>query len=118
MIASLSASQQAIASHLTRVAGCADNIANAETDGYKAKRVDIVADAAGNPAAKITIDQRPGPTRHDYNEKGEPVEVEMSNVDLATEMVNSMTSENAIKANLKSIAARDELLGELIDTLG
>jgi flagellar basal-body rod protein FlgC len=118
MVESLSASVQAIKSHLTRVAGSADNIANLETDGYKAKRVDIKEDAVGNPAAVVTIDNRPGPTRLELNQEGEEVEVEMSNVDLATEMVKTMESENAVRANVKSVAARDELLGDIIDILG
>ncbi len=102
----------------TKFSAGADNIANLNTDGYKRKRVEIREDSLGNPAAVVSIDNRPGPTRLEPGRNGKPEEVEMSNLDLASELVTNMTTENAIRANLRSAAAADEILGETIDILG
>lgn len=95
----------------------AGNIANLNTDGYKAERVDIEEGPNGVPVAVSSRDQSPGPTRLESDQDGNLSEVEMSNVDLAGEYVKSMESENAVKANLKAVSAQNDLLGEIIDTL-
>ncbi|MEA1923745.1 MAG: flagellar basal body rod C-terminal domain-containing protein [Pseudomonadota bacterium] len=117
MVNSLNTSLNAIQSHFIRLQASADNIANLNTDGYKGKRVIINQDPTGTPTATISTDTNPGPSRMELNQKGELVEVEMSNVDLATEYVKTMESTQAIKANLKAAQTTDELLGEIINTL-
>jgi flagellar basal-body rod protein FlgC len=117
MVNSLNASLNAIQSHFTRLQASTNNIANLNTDGYKGERVTISEGPAGTPAATVSIDTNPGPSRMELNQKGELVEVEMSNVDLATEFVKTMESTQAIKANLKAVQIADELLGEIINTL-
>ena len=117
MVNSLNASLNAIQSHFTRLQASANNIANLNTDGYKGKRVIINQGPTGTPTATVSTDPNPGPSRMELNQKGELVEVEMSNVDLATEYVKTMESSQAIKANLKAAQTADELLGEIIDTL-
>jgi len=117
MVNSLNASLNAIQSHFTRLQASANNIANLNTDGYKGERVTIGEGPDGTPAATVSIDTNPGPSRMELNQKGELVEVEMSNVDLGTEYVKTMESTQAIKANLKAVQTADELLGEIINTL-
>ncbi len=107
----------ALQSQFTRLEAGANNIANLNTDGYKGRRVNIKEGPHGTPTADITVDLSPGPSRMELNQEGDLVDVEMSNVDLATEYVKTMESAQAIKANLKTIQAADELLGEVIDTL-
>ena len=118
MVSSLDASLNAIQSHFTRLQASANNIANLNTDGYKGKRVTINEGPTGTPTATVNTDTNPGPSRMELNREGELVEVQMSNVDLATEYVKTMESTQAIKANLKAAQTADELLGEIIDTLG
>jgi len=113
----LNTAQLAVQSHFTRLQASADNIANLNSDGYKGRRVNIAEGPNGTPTAHISIDLSPGPARLELNQEGELVEVEMSNVDLATEYVKTMESTQAIKANLKTIQTADELLGEVIDKL-
>ena len=117
MVNSLDASLSAIQSHFTRLQASANNIANLNTDGYKGKRVIINQGPTGTPTATVSTDTNPGPSRMELNQKGELVEVEMSNVDLATAFVKTMESTQAIKANLKIAQTADELLGDIIDTL-
>ncbi len=118
MVNSLNASLNAIQSHLTRFQASADNIANLNSDGYKRQRVIIKEGPAGTPTTINNTDISSGPTRMEVNRKDKLVEVEMSNVDLATEYIKTMESTQAIKANLKVAQTADELLGEIIDTLG
>ncbi len=117
MISSLDASLNAIQSHFTRLQASANNIANLNTDGYKGKRVTINQGPTGTPTASVSTDTNPGSSRMELNQEGKLVEVEMSNVDLATEYVKTMESTQAIKANLKIAQTADELLGDIIDTL-
>ena len=118
MVNSLDTSLNAIQSHFTRLQASSDNIANLNTDGYKGRRVTINEGPTGAPTTTLSTDMSPGPSRLELNQKGEMVEVEMSNVDLATEYVKTMESTQAIKANLKAAQTTDELLGEIIDILG
>ena len=118
MVNSLNASLNAIQSHFTRLQASANNIANLNTDGYKGQRVTIKEGPTGTPTTTNSTDMSPGPSRMEVNREGELVEVEMSNVDLATEYIKTMESTQAIKANLKVAQTVDELLGEIIDTLG
>lgn len=117
MINSLDASMNAIQSHFTRLQASANNIANLNTDGYKGQLVTISEGPTGIPTTKTSTDMSSGPSRMESNQEGELVEIEMSNVDLATEYVKTMESTQAIKANLKVAQTADELLGEIIDTL-
>ncbi len=109
--------QLAIQTNFTKLQASANNIANLNSDGYKNQRVNIEAGPNDTPTTRIAVDPSPGPSRMELNREGEMVEVEMSNVDLATEYVNSMEASQAIKANLKTIQTAAELLGEIIDQL-
>ncbi|MCD6429675.1 MAG: hypothetical protein J7L57_00440 [Deltaproteobacteria bacterium] len=117
MVNGLDASLNAIQSHFTRLQASANNIANLNTDGYKGQRVTINEGPTGTTTTTSSTDKNPGPSRMELNQEGDLVEVEMSNVDLATGYVKTMESTQAIKANLKAIQTADELLGEIIDTL-
>jgi len=81
----------------------ANNVANQRSDGYKAKRVDLVAEASGGVRVSgVSVDASPaGPAP--------------SNVDLATEAVQGMGFELMYKANLKVLKAADELAQATLD---
>lgn len=81
----------------------AGNVANQLSDGYKAKRVDLVAEASGGVRVSgVSTDPSPaGPAP--------------SNVDLATEAVQGMGFELMYKANLKVIKTADELAQATLD---
>ncbi len=81
----------------------ANNVANQLSDGYKAKRVDLVAEASGGVRVSgVSDDSTPaGPAP--------------SNVDLATETVQGMGFEIMYKANLKVLRTADELTKATLD---
>ena len=81
----------------------ANNVANQLSDGFKAKRVDLVAEASGGVRVSGVTDD---PT---------PAGPGLSNVDIATETVQGMGFEIMYKANLKVLKTADELAKATMD---
>jgi flagellar hook protein FlgE len=81
----------------------ANNVANQLSDGFKAKRADLVAEASGGVRVSgVSTDPTPaGPGA--------------SNVDLATETVQGMGYDVMYRANLKVLNTADELLKTTLD---
>lgn len=88
----------------------ADNIANADTPGYKAQRPDLVELSTGGVAVGgITRNPAPGPTQPDGSQG--------SNVDLANEMVNLTRAKLLYRANAAVLKTADQMTGNLLDIL-
>jgi len=93
----------------------AGNIANVNTDGYRKYRtlfqegqhgeVEVTAprDEAGIPFGRL--------------EEGEQPVQKASNVALEEELPDLITSVYGFKANLKTLKAQDEVLGNILDTV-
>jgi flagellar hook protein FlgE len=81
----------------------ANNVANQQSDGFKAKRVDLVAEASG------------GVRVSGVSEDPTPAGPGASNVDLATETVQGMGYDVMYKANLKVLKSADELMRATLD---
>jgi flagellar hook protein FlgE len=81
----------------------ANNVANQLSDGFKAKRVDLVAEASGGVRVSgVSQDSTPaGPGT--------------SNVDLPTETMQGMGFELMYRANLKVLSTADELAKTTLD---
>lgn len=81
----------------------ANNVANQQSDGFKAKRVDLVAEASGGV--------RVSGVSEDPTSAGPGT----SNVDLASETVQGMVFDLMYKANLKVLKSADELMQATLD---
>ena len=81
----------------------ANNVANQLSDGYKAKRVDLVAEASGGVRVS-GVSQDPVPAG-----------LGPSNVDLATETEQGMGFDLMYRANLKLLNTADELMKATLD---
>jgi flagellar hook protein FlgE len=81
----------------------ANNVANQQSDGFKAKRVDLVAEASG------------GVRVSGVSEDPTPAGPGLSNVDMATEAVQGMGFDLMYKANLKVLKTADELMQATLD---
>ena len=93
----------------------ANNVANANTNGYQAQRVDLVERPGGVEARSASVD---APNRADAaadSNRTSPVSPP-SNVNLADEMVSMVANENFYQANLQALKAADEMIGTLVDT--
>lgn len=95
----------------TKFSASVENLSNLQTRGYKAARVALTADGRGGVSAEITRDSAPGPLA----DMGQGDVVELSNVNIAEEMVGMMVAQRSFEANVKAIKTADEMLGTLLD---
>ena len=112
MISALNGSISALKAFVTKLGVTADNIANANTDGFKCNRTTLHEDYNDGVRVELKKDESPG-LRYDAIEDGKKVEKETSNVNLATEIPDLMLTRRAYQANLKTIETQDEMLGSL-----
>src|SRR3954464_1929035 len=87
----------------------AGNIANSESTAYKAKQVNLTADASGAAVGSITSDPTPGAI--------DPDGLETSNVDPVKETVDLMLEKYQYTASAAAFKAGDQMLGTLLDVL-
>jgi flagellar hook protein FlgE len=92
--------------HELMSAVAADNVANVNTAGYRAKSVDLAASACGGVEVTDVGDRR----------DGEPEG--FADVDLAEETVTQIVAELGYSASARVIRAQDEVSGALIDIVG
>ena len=95
----------------------ADNIANYESEGFKKNRALIMEGQKGDVVLDIQKVVSPGPVVTD-NVDGKPVERELSNVDLAEEIPQTISLQRGHEANIKVIETQEETLGSLLDIIG
>lgn len=86
----------------------ASNLANLETPGYKAHRVNLASAAEGDMAVSSTS---PDPSVGPLNEEG----LEGSNVDPAKELVKLISAKVLYNANAVLLRAASEMTGTLLD---
>ncbi|RQD65597.1 MAG: flagellar biosynthesis protein FlgG [Desulfonatronovibrio sp. MSAO_Bac4] len=105
----------------------ANNLANLNTDQFKAQRLDQETgpDGLGVRPAQVVTDTSPGPAiqRQELieNEQGQTeareVTVEGSNTDIAKEITTMITDQAAMEANAEVVRTYDHLAGRIIDFL-
>ncbi len=113
-ISGLFSSLSGMAAQERKVAATAHNVANVDTDGFKATRVVLEEAEAGGVVARAGTVDTPGPLALEQTAGGERL-VELSNVDLTVEMPALLLARRAYQANVKVAQAGDEMLGTLLD---
>lgn len=91
----------------------ANNIANADTDGFKKSQA--VLEEANPSGVTVSISKVNTPGAMILSEEALR---ETSNVSLDEELINLKTTKHAYNANLKMMKAEDERLGTLLDSIG
>ena len=90
-----------------RLEQSAHNVANVNTDGYEAARVESRSEAHGGVSTAV------------YTRQGLPAPAATtpgsSTTDLAEETVTQMSSQRAFQANIAVLRTADAMLGELVD---
>ncbi len=114
MISSVYNNISALFAFGTKMGVNANNLANVNTDAFKKSRADIVETSHGSVEAEVSRVDTPGSL---YSEPGDPAIREMSNVDIAEEIVQTIPTQNGYLANLKMISVYDEMLGNVIDII-
>ncbi len=92
-----SIAQSGLSAAQLRLDASAGNIANMNTPGYRAQRVE--QQASGNGGVDARVDRVPAP-----------------GVSLEQEIVEQLAASHAFKANLHIMRTGDEVLGRLLDT--
>ena len=95
----------------------ANNVANVESEAFKKSRAVLREGRQGGVEVDIERIDTPGPIITEI-EKGEVVKKELSNVDLAEEIPQSIVAQRSYEANLKTIQTQDEILESVIDIIG
>lgn len=116
MIGSISSALSGLQAAQTRLDATAQNLANANTDGYKSLEVTAREGAARGVETTVTRTNTPGPQVAETLGGIETL-VEKSNVDLSQEIPQLVTAKPLYQANLKAIQAQNEMLGSLLDLL-
>jgi len=110
----------ALRAHSTKLAVAAHNVANLSTPGFKAQRVHMVEVPGGGVTVTISRDLSPGPPLREQDEgrsKSGGIR-EGSNVDLAREMVDLITSQRGYQANARAVKTLAEIKGQVLDIIG
>ncbi len=102
-----------------KVQGTAKNVANADTDGFKESRAELVEAPA--PVLGVAVQARqsetPGPEVLEDTPQGTQL-VEQSSVDLGEEMANLLVAQSGFEMNVEALRAQDESLGTHMDLMG
>jgi len=114
MINAYNSALSALKTYGTRLQSNGDNIANSNTNGFKRTRV---VNSNVEPAGvEGQVQKMETPGTKVFEETGNtPDLVELSNVDLATELVDMNLNSHFYKANLKTIETVNDMTGELLN---
>lgn len=94
-----------------------NNVANTLSDGFKADRAYNVEGKNGQVETTISETQANAPLVEDPLSTDGSLK-ELSNTDIAEEMVVQIQAQNGFEANAKMIQTYDETTGTLLDTIG
>ena len=117
MIFSVDNNISALKAFGTKMGVTANNIANVESEAFKKSRALLQEGERGSVEVDISRIDTPGSIGTKYIDD-EQVETEMSNVDLAEEIPETIPIQRGYEANLSVIKTKDEMLATIIDILG
>ena len=116
MTFSIQSTLSAIKAFGEKVGVSANNIANVETEGFKKSTATLVEGPKETVEVEITQPDIPGPVILDETD-GQLTEKEMSNVDLAEEIPQTILAQRGYEANLATLRTQDEMLKSIIDII-
>jgi flagellar hook protein FlgE len=103
-----------VGAYAKQVEVSANNVANANTDGFKKSHTVFAAVETGGVLSVVRKDDSPGPTVLRDNGYG-PAQVELSNVDLGEETVNQIIGQRGFEANIQALKTANDMLGSILD---
>lgn len=116
MISGYQAALSGLQAYGTRVQSNANNIANAQTNGYKKTRVTLSSVEPQGVKANVEKVESTPSSVFEQGPNGEEL-VELSNVNLASEFTEMNSNKHMYTANLKTIQVTDEMEGTLLDII-
>ena len=116
MVSSIHNNASALQAFTQQMNTSANNLANVETDGFKSSRTYNV-EGCPQGVDTVTIQSRqPGPKVEDTTKNDGSVK-ELSNTDIAEEMVQQIQAQNGFEANIAPIRTMDQMKGTLLDII-
>jgi flagellar hook protein FlgE len=113
MISAYSSALTALQAFGTKIQSNGNNIANANTDGFKKTRVTLAEVLPQGVRAQVDTVTLPGTSV--FQETNDGLElVELSNVELSSEIPEMNLGSQFYKANLKTIETVNEMTGALL----
>lgn len=117
MISSVKSTLSALNAFEKKMEVIANNVANGETEEFKKSRATFVEGPENSVNVDVTQPEDPGPAVVQVRD-GQIEKKEMSNVDLAEEIPQSMVTRRGYEANLATIRTQDEMLNSILDIVG
>lgn len=115
MISAIHTALSGVTAFVKQIEVVAQNVANANTDGFKKSRTEFVELETGGVLPVVQKDDSAGPAVLKNTGSG-AAQVELSNVDLGEETVNQMLAQRSFEANLRTLKTADDMLGSILDT--
>ncbi len=103
----------ALKAYSTKLETTAGNLANINTPGNKAGRVETIEAPSGG--VSVSLSKNPSTAQPQNTPENQSAQV--SDVDLATEIVDLTTTQRGYEANLKVLQTSDETLGKVLDII-
>lgn len=100
-----------------QVQASANNVANALTDEFKSSKALNYEGRQGQVGTVISRDTGAGPLVEDPLKSDGSLK-ELSNTDIARELVDQISAQRGFEANTKPIQTWDQTVGTLIDVIG
>jgi flagellar basal-body rod protein FlgC len=114
MISAINSTVSALQAYKTQMEVASHNVANLNTENFKKSKATLKEGDLGEVPAKV--DRINIPDQHYRDLEGfQMVDEETSNVDLAEEFPQLMTSQHAYEANMKVVQNQDRVLGTTLD---
>ncbi len=114
MISAYQSALTGLSAFSTKIQANGNNIANANTNGYKKTSVNNTNMDPQGVKAQVTKVSTPGTSVFQETNTGMEL-IELSNVDLATEFVDMNLNSTMYKANLKTIETVNDMTGTLLN---
>jgi len=115
MLEAMNTALSSLGAHLRKLDVTANNIANANTHDFKKSRADF--EEASPAGVKVTISRMETPGTPLPPDEVIGTGHEMSNVDVAEEFIDLITTQHGFEANAKTVQTESEMQGTLLDIL-
>ncbi len=114
MLNGISAALSGLQATGVKVQNNANNVANANTEGFKKGRVILSEQAPQGVRASVEKVNTPGSYVSEMTNNGTEM-IEQSNVELSEEITSMISNKHSYGANLKTLEAIDEMTTSLLD---
>jgi flagellar hook protein FlgE len=114
MISAYQSALTALQAFGTKIQSTSNNIANANTDGFKKNRVTMAEMLPQGVKAEVDKVETPGTSIFEETSEGFDL-VELSNVELSSEIPDMNLTTQFYKANLKTIETVNAMTGALLN---